>query len=71
MALLLVIYQRQAQKSNLALAISKSKSKRSSKDASARFTDDELRDCFTLKHCACDTKNKIGTNWGKYGMSMR
>lgn len=26
---------------------------------------DELRDCFTLKACACDTKTKVG-NWPEY-----
>jgi len=58
------MFQRQTQKTNLD-TISK---KKSSKSKSHRFTDEELKDCFTLKErCACDTKNKVGKDWEDYG----
>mmetsp|Transcript_26901 Transcript_26901/g.40189 ORF Transcript_26901/g.40189 Transcript_26901/m.40189 type:complete len:350 (-) Transcript_26901:559-1608(-) len=65
-----VIYQRQTQKSNLAtLAVGGNlPSGSGGKRQSARFTKEELRDCFTLKEgCACDTKQKVGMNWSDYG----
>mmetsp|Transcript_23033 Transcript_23033/g.33456 ORF Transcript_23033/g.33456 Transcript_23033/m.33456 type:complete len:207 (-) Transcript_23033:208-828(-) len=64
-----VIYQRQTQKSNLAtLAVGGNlPSGSGGKRQSARFTKEELRDCFTLKEgCACDTKQKVGMNWSDY-----
>lgn len=58
------MFQRQTQKNNLdTIATNKS-----SKNKSHRFTDEELRDCFTLKEkCMCDTKDKIGKDWEDYG----
>jgi hypothetical protein len=57
-----VIFQRQTQKNNL-----DSTSRNKISDQSARFTDEELKDCFTLKeNCKCDTKNKIGSKWDAY-----
>lgn len=58
-----VMFQRQTQKNNLdTIATNKS-----SKNKSHRFTDEELRDCFTLKEkCMCDTKDKIGKDWEDY-----
>ena len=33
----------------------------------AKFTKEELRDCFTLKtDCVCDTKQKVGKRWPDY-----
>jgi len=59
-----VMFQRQTQKNNLdTIATNKT-----SKTKSHRFTDEELRDCFTLKEkCTCDTKDKIGKDWEHYG----
>jgi SNF2 family DNA or RNA helicase len=49
-----VVYQRQLKKSNLAtMTVDRSESDFN------RFSRDELRDCFTLKHCACDTMTKL------------
>lgn len=64
-----VIYQRQTQKNNLATFSEDVKeSSRGSPDSkSTRFTPEELRDCFTLKDCDCDTKSKIGRGWLNYG----
>jgi len=31
-----------------------------------KFTKEELKDCFTLKDCDCDTKHKLGTTWLDY-----
>jgi hypothetical protein len=58
------MFQRQTQKNNLyTIAANKT-----SKSKSHRFTDEELRDCFTLKErCMCDTKEKIGKDWEAYG----
>jgi hypothetical protein len=59
-----VIFQRQIQK-NLLDTIA---SKKASRGKSTSFTDEELKDCFTLKEqCKCDTKNKVGSNWEAYG----
>lgn len=56
-----VIYQRQVQKGLL-----DSKNRKSNNSG---FTDDELKDCFTLKeNCDCDTKRKMGNKWNDYGM---
>ncbi len=56
-----VIYQRQVQKGLL-----DSKNRKSNNSG---FTDDELKDCFTLKeNCDCDTKRKMGNKWDDYGM---
>ena len=35
--------------------------------SSERFTKEELADCFTLKDCPCDTKQKLGKTWRNYG----
>jgi len=58
-----VIFQRQTQKTNLDTMGSKNVAR----NQSNRFTDEELKDCFTLKeNCKCDTKNKIGSKWDEY-----
>ena len=52
-----VIFQRQTQKNNLD----------KSRQSSNRFTDEELKDCFTLKeNCSCDTQMKVGEKWPGY-----
>lgn len=52
-----VIFQRQTQKSNLD----------KSRQSTNRFTDEELKDCFTLKeNCNCDTQMKVGEKWPGY-----
>lgn len=54
------------QKSNLATITVDGSS--SAESSSARFTKEELRDCFTLKEdCNCDTKRKVGKRWPEYG----
>jgi len=61
-----VVYQRQIQKGNLATITVDGSS--SAESSSARFTKEELRDCFTLKEdCDCDTKRKVGERWAEYG----
>lgn len=70
-----VIYQRQTQKGGLAtltVDAESNKKKKSKKNASntntAKFSKEELRDCFTLKmDCVCDTKQKVGKRWTDYG----
>lgn len=63
--LVLVILQRQTMKGSLAKAIDVASSRKS------MFTDEELKDCFTLKEgCTCDTKDKIGSNWGEFQGAM-
>ena len=63
-----VVYQRQIQKGNLATITVDGSS--SADSSSARFTKEELRDCFTLKEdCDCDTKRKVGKRWPEYGKS--
>lgn len=58
-----VIYQRQMQKGNL----SKMANDGGSKQISSSFSNEELRDCFTLKKdCKCDTKRKLGKKWNDY-----
>lgn len=53
-----VILQRQIAKESLAVFDgTKSKDK---------FTAEELKDCFTLKDCDCDTKGKLGKTWLNY-----
>mmetsp|Transcript_4584 Transcript_4584/g.8432 ORF Transcript_4584/g.8432 Transcript_4584/m.8432 type:complete len:191 (-) Transcript_4584:310-882(-) len=60
-----VVYQRQIQKGNLATITVDGSS--SADSSSARFTKEELRDCFTLKEdCDCDTKRKVGKRWPEY-----
>eukprot|EP00979_Chaetoceros_neogracilis_P014409 scaffold4599_cov240-Chaetoceros_neogracile.AAC.8 len=57
-----VIFQRQTQKSLLDTIASKK-----ARGQSASFTDEELKDCFTLKEQSnCDTKHKIGSEWDNY-----
>jgi hypothetical protein len=64
----IVVYQRQIQKGNLATITVNGSSTTDS--SSARFTKEELKDCFTLKEdCDCDTKRKIGKRWPEYGKS--
>ena len=55
-----VIYQRQIQKENLASRAV------DSKKGGLGFTKEELKDCFTLKNVACDTKTKMGRSWPGY-----
>merc|ERR1712194_448328 len=41
--------------------------KRAKCGASASFSKEELRDCFTLKEgCTCDTQRKLGKKWSEY-----
>ena len=73
-----IVYQRQSQKGGLATltvgaATSTSTNKRgkSKKTGStsnkAMFSQEELRDCFTLKtDCVGDTKQKLGPRWPDY-----
>lgn len=62
-----VIFQRQTQKGNLANLADYGGSKGKSKSNSASFTQEELRECFTLKEgVKCDTKRKLGKKWGDY-----
>ena len=68
-----VIYQRQSQKNRLStLTVDGSTSNGhtsslSSSKNNAKFSKEELRDCFTLKMgCNCDTKVKIGSRWPDY-----
>ena len=67
-----VIYQRQSQKSSLSTLTvdgSASNGHASSKSSrnNAKFSKEELSDCFTLKiDCNCDTKTKIGERWPDY-----
>lgn len=56
-----VILQRKIQNPNLDTISSKQQGSYSS------FTDEEVRDCFTLKeNCICDTKRKLGPKWEDY-----
>ena len=57
-----VIYQRQTQKCNLAtLTVDGGRT-----GGGGGFSREELRDCFTLKDVACDTKLKIGAGWANF-----
>jgi SNF2 family DNA or RNA helicase len=59
-----VIYQRQLKKEGLsALVVDKDEPLKGK--ASHSLSAEELRDCFTLKECACDTSIKVG-NWPDY-----
>lgn len=68
-----VIYQRQSQKGNLAVLTVDGNTagdggRPASAATSARFTKEEIKDCFTLKEgCLCDTQRKIGTSWSYEG----
>ncbi len=55
-----VICQRQIQKGNLASRAVDSKA------GSLGFSKEEIQDCFTLKKCDCDTKQKVGKSWPDY-----
>lgn len=56
------MFQRQTQKNNLDTGPGNNFC-----NQSTRFTDEELKDCFTLKDaCRCDTKDKIGASWDEY-----
>jgi hypothetical protein len=56
-----VILQRQFQKNNLDTISSRQQGNFNS------FTDEEIRDCFTLKEdIICDTKKKLGSKWEEY-----
>jgi len=57
-----VILQRQIAKGSLAV-FDHAKS-------AEKFTKEELADCFTLKDCPCDTKNKLGKTWLDYCTSL-
>ena len=60
------IYQRQQHKGNLATTTVDG----STNADSGKFTDEELRDCFTLKEdTRCDTKNKMKALWPEYSGS--
>jgi hypothetical protein len=66
-----VIYQRQTQKGGLATltvdAGTKKGQYKSYSGNAAKFTKDELADCFSMKeHCTCDTKQKVGKCWPAY-----
>lgn len=68
-----VIYQRQSQKGGLATltvdagTTTMGEHKKSTSENAAKFTKEELADCFTLKvGCSCDTKEKIGSGWPAY-----
>lgn len=64
----LVVYQRQLQKGSLTTITVDGPP--SAATSSAKFTKEELRDCFTLKEdCDCDTKRKVGKLWPDYGTS--
>ena len=67
-----VIYQRQIQKGNLAkLANDGGSKKKGGSSTKAGFSQEELRDCFTLKqNCQCDTKRKLGKQWKEYDGAM-
>lgn len=56
-----VIYQRQSLKGGLSTLTLDSRSK----NHTANFTSEELKDCFTLSETDCDTKNKT-EGWAKY-----
>jgi hypothetical protein len=62
-----VIYQRQRQKSALSELTVDGDGRQCSKSSSlTKFSKEELKDCFTLKDCACDTKLKLGKRWPEY-----
>jgi len=73
-----IVYQRQSQKGGLATltvdaATNNSTDKRGKSKKTgvttnkAMFSQEELRDCFTLKtDCVCDTKQKLGPRWPDY-----
>ena len=64
-----VIYQRQCQKGGLAtLTVDATiNGKAPSSKNNAKFSKEEIRECFTLKmDCSCDTKEKIGSRWPDY-----
>jgi DNA repair and recombination protein RAD54 and RAD54-like protein len=58
-----VIYQRQIQKGGLSsLTVDAG-----STAHDAKFSKEEIKDCFTLKeNCQCDTKLKMGKSWCEY-----
>ena len=58
------------QKGNLAtIAVdAQTTTKKQKKQKFGGFSDEELRDCFTLKeNCISDTKTKLGNKWFDYG----
>lgn len=58
-----VIYQRQTLKGGLSSLTVDSRST----THNAKFSKDEIKDCFTLKeNCRCDTKSKVGSRWPDY-----
>jgi superfamily II DNA or RNA helicase len=62
-----VIFQRQRQKAALSELTVDGEGKQNSKASSVtKFSKEELKDCFTLKACACDTKWKLGKRWPEY-----
>jgi len=66
-----VIYQRQIQKGNLAKLANDGGSKKKGSSTKDGFSQEELRDCFTLKqNCQCDTKRKLGKQWKEYDGAM-
>jgi DNA repair and recombination protein RAD54 and RAD54-like protein len=67
-----IIYQRQSQKGGLtALTLdagtcSTGDISKPSVGYTAEFSKEEIADCFLLKDCACDTKQKVGDRWPSY-----
>ena len=62
-----IVLQRQEQKGSLATVTVD----RSVNDEPGKFTNEELRDCFTLKeHTCCDTKSKMKSRWPEYNGSQ-
>lgn len=58
-----VIYQRQTLKGGLSSLTVDS----GSTAHDAKFSKEEIKDCFTLKeNCRCDTKSKVGSRWPDY-----
>ena len=53
-----VILQRQIAKESLAVF--------DGTKSNEKFNKEELKDCFTLKNCDCDTKRKLGKTWLDY-----
>lgn len=66
-----IIFQRQSQKCGIATLTVDAGNGKSGRNEStqyeAKFTKEELADCFTLKvDCACDTKLKVRSRWPDY-----
>lgn len=65
-----IILQRQMQKGNLATIAVDAQASSGQKQRFGGFSEEELRDCFTLKkNCVSDTKLKLGNKWKDYERS--